>query len=135
MFPSYSELTDDEVKIILEFPMVFRRNEKLNVYEIDCHEKSVLTVQRLLREGRINSYTGISKDEKEILRIKEKGLTGHLIKEDSEIIHDLDELKAAGNGVVVMLGLPETSPEKARQYEQWARERGLDVIVYPPRRA
>ena len=117
---------------VLEPLMAFHGDGKLNIYEIDCHEKSARAFQRALKEERISSYTGVSTSEEEAWKMRRRGLLGYLINGDKDIIHDLDALKEAGHGVVVMLGLPETSPEKANEYKREAEKRGLKVVAYPP---
>jgi hypothetical protein len=132
MYPSYSQLTEQEVMFVLEPLMAFHGDGRLNIYDIECREKSAMAFQKAFKEGRIKSYTGVSRDEEEVCKIRGKKLISFLILDDKEILRDLDTLKAIGHGVVVMLGLPETSPEKAIEYKREAEKRGLKVVVYPP---
>jgi hypothetical protein len=135
MFPSYSELGEDDIAFLFDIYLAFHGDGKLNIYDIDCHEKSAIVFKGAFMEKRIKSYTGVNTNEEEALKMRRKGLLGFLINGDEDIIQGLDALKKAGHGVVVMLGLPETAPEKAMRYRNEAEKRGLKVIAYPPIKA
>ncbi len=128
----YSNMWISDIEFMMDGVILGRDGKgKLNVYEIGCHRKSALIFKKALRRGEINSYTGISDKEEEVLRLRRMGLLGFLVKDEEGIIKGLDALQETGNGVVVMLGFPETNPERARRYQEMAEERNLDVLTYP----
>jgi len=120
----------DQIELLLNC-IAFGKKRK-NVYEIFCTGDSISAVNMILRQGRIKSYRGASPDVQEVQRVRGGGLDASLILRNEDVIRELDALKEKGNGVVMMVGFPETLRQKAEEYKRLADERNLKVMAYPP---
>jgi len=124
----YAEMTSNEVYEFLNAKLP----QKANVCEIGCGPKSGIALRNLMDAGRINSYQGYDVDQKAVDATKKaSGLEVEVVSMDHNHIPGFKAVAAQGNGVLVMMGLPEVAREAAEVYAQQAKEQGLYVVSYP----
>ncbi len=116
-----------------EFYKILNNNlpKQTHVYEIVCGPKSATALKDLMDAGKVISYEGYDISSEAVESTKAAGLEASVITPTHDHKPGFKATASKGNGVLVMLGLPEVALDAACKYAQEAMDEGLKVVTYP----
>jgi hypothetical protein len=124
---TYNEMTASEVYAFLSDNLPLQAN----VYEIGCGKKSATVLKDLMDARKVVSYEGYDLSEEAVAETKAAGLEASVVISAHNHKPGFKRTADKGNGVLVMMGLPEVALDAASTYAQEAMNAGLKVVTYP----